>query len=395
MKLSWGAASHVGMVRQQNEDAYVAESNVFAVADGMGGHNAGEVASALAVDGLRRAAAAGFSAAEGLVAAINTTNATIHEASGGLSEQRGMGTTLTALVPLPATDGEPQRVVVANVGDSRIYLWRGDELKQVSADHSYVQELLSEGLITAEEARIHPRRNIVTRALGIEGDVNADSWVLPMVVGDRYVLCSDGLVDEVDDEEIATILRTSINPQVAADHLVRVANEHGGRDNTTVVVVDILADTADVISQDTTQDTSGTRTTPTESSAASPSDAAAHVAASARPRRMLVAVALVAVLALGVLSAVGWYARGGYFVGFAGQGDQAQLVVFKGRTENILWFRPTIEIDSGVERQAIFPSLADDIDDQPKYDSLARAEAYVNSIRDVIEAQKPAAGDGT
>ena len=395
MKLSWGAASHVGMVRQQNEDAYVAESNVFAVADGMGGHNAGEVASALAVDGLRRAAAAGFSAAEGLVAAINTTNATIHEASGGLSEQRGMGTTLTALVPLPATDGEPQRVVVANVGDSRIYLWRGDELKQVSADHSYVQELLSEGLITAEEARIHPRRNIVTRALGIEGDVNADSWVLPMVVGDRYVLCSDGLVDEVDDEEIATILRTSINPQVAADHLVRVANEHGGRDNTTVVVVDILADTADVISQDTTQDTSGTRTTTTESSAASPSDAAAHVAASARPRRMLVAVALVAVLALGVLSAVGWYARGGYFVGFAGEGDQAQLVVFKGRTNHILWFRPTIEIDSGVARQAIFPSLADDIDDQPKYDSLARAEAYVNSIRDVIEAQKPAAGDGT
>ena len=395
MKLSWGAASHVGMVRQQNEDAYVAESNVFAVADGMGGHNAGEVASALAVDGLRRAAAAGFSAAEGLVAAINTTNATIHEASGGLSEQRGMGTTLTALVPLPATDGEPQRVVVANVGDSRIYLWRGDELKQVSADHSYVQELLSEGLITAEEARIHPRRNIVTRALGIEGDVNADSWVLPMVVGDRYVLCSDGLVDEVDDEEIATILRTSINPQVAADHLVRVANEHGGRDNTTVVVVDILADTADVTSQGTAQYTSATSTTPPESSAPSPGEPAAHVAASARPRRMLVAVALVAVLALGVLSAVGWYARGGYFVGFAGQGDQAQLVVFKGRTENILWFRPTIEIDSGVVRQEIFPSLADDIDDLPKYDSLARAEAYVNSIRDVIAAQKPAAGDGT
>ena len=383
MKLAWGAASHVGMVRQQNEDAFVAEGNVFAVADGMGGHNAGEVASALAVEGLRRAAAAGFSAAEGLIAAINTTNATIHEASGGLSEQRGMGTTLTALVPLPATDGEPQRVVVANVGDSRIYLWRGNELKQVSADHSYVQELLSEGLITAAEARIHPRRNIVTRALGIEGDVNADSWVLPMVVGDRYVLCSDGLVDEVDDDEIAAILRASTNPQVAADHLVRVANDHGGRDNTTVVVVDILADTAT------------TSTTLPESSAASPGDAAAHVLGSARPRRVLVGVALVAVLALSVLSAVGWYARDGYFVGFAGQGEQAQLVVFKGRANHILWFRPTIEIDSGVARQEIFPSLADDIDDQPKYDSLARAEAYVNSIRDVIAAQKPAAGDGT
>jgi len=383
MKLAWGAATHVGMVRQQNEDAFVAEGNVFAVADGMGGHNAGEVASALAVEGLRRAAAAGFSAAEGLVAAINTTNATIHEASGGLSEQRGMGTTLTALVPLPATDGEPQRVVVANVGDSRIYLWRGNELKQVSADHSYVQELLSEGLITAAEARIHPRRNIVTRALGIEGDVNADSWVLPMVVGDRYVLCSDGLVDEVDDAEIAAILRASTNPQVAADHLVQVANNHGGRDNTTVVVVDILGDTAT------------TSTTVPESSAPSPGDVAAHVVASARPRRVLVGVALVAVLALGVLSAIGWYARDGYFVGFAGQGEQAQLVVFKGRANHILWFRPTIEIDSGVARQEIFPSLADDIDDQPKYDSLARAEAYVNSIRDVIAAQKPAAGDGT
>ena len=383
MKLAWGASSHVGMVRQQNEDAFVAESNVFAVADGMGGHNAGEVASALAVEGLRRAAAAGFSAAEGLIAAINTTNATIHEASGGLSEQRGMGTTLTALVPLPATDGEPQRVVVANVGDSRIYLWRGNELKQVSADHSYVQELLSEGLITAAEARIHPRRNIVTRALGIEGDVNADSWVLPMVVGDRYVLCSDGLVDEVDDAEIAAILRASTNPQVAADHLVRVANDHGGRDNTTVVVVDILGDTAT------------TSTTVPESSAPSPGEPAAHVAASARQRRVLVGVALVAVLALSVLSAVGWYARDGYFVGFAGQGEQAQLVVFKGRANHILWFRPTIEIDSGVARQEIFPSLADDIDDQPKYDSLARAEAYVNSIRDVIAAQKPAAGDGT
>ena len=383
MKLAWGAATHVGMVRQQNEDAFVAEGNVFAVADGMGGHNAGEVASSLAVEGLRRAAAAGFSAAEGLVTAINTTNATIHEASGGLSEQRGMGTTLTALVPLPAADGEPQRVVVANVGDSRIYLWRGNELKQVSADHSYVQELLSEGLITAAEARIHPRRNIVTRALGIEGDVNADSWVLPMVVGDRYVLCSDGLVDEVDDAEIAAILRASTNPQVAADHLVQVANNHGGRDNTTVVVVDILGDTAT------------TSTTVPESSAPSPGEPAAHVAASARQRRVLVGVALVAVLALGVLSAIGWYARDGYFVGFAGQGEQAQLVVFKGRANHILWFRPTIEIDSGVARQEIFPSLADDIDDQPKYDSLARAEAYVNSIRDVIAAQKPAAGDGT
>ncbi len=129
----------------------------------------------------------------------------------------GFNTTLTALVPLAATESEPQRLVVANVGDSRAYLLRGSELKQVSADHSYVQELLTEGLITADEARVHPRRNIVTRALGIEGDVNADSWTLPMVIGDRYILCSDGLVDEVDDNHIELILRSCPDPQQAAD----------------------------------------------------------------------------------------------------------------------------------------------------------------------------------
>ena len=223
-------------------DAFVAETNVFVVADGMGGHNAGEVASALAVQGMRNAAGNGFSSAESVVSAINAANAEIHRASGGPTDQRGMGTTLTAVVPLPAAGAEPQRMVVANVGDSRVYLLRGGELKQVSSDHSYVQELLTEGYISAAEARVHPRRNIVTRALGIEGNVNADSWVLPMVVGDRYVLCSDGLVDEVEDEQIAHMLRETPDPQIAADRLVAAANDNGGRDNVTVVVVDVVTD---------------------------------------------------------------------------------------------------------------------------------------------------------
>ena len=394
-RLRWGSATHEGQLRAQNEDHAHAGDSLFVVADGMGGHLAGEVASEMAVTRLAMRLPAGVdNTLDDLVAAVNEANVEIYNGSINNVAQSGMGTTVTAIaVVTDPIDGKA--LGIANVGDSRIYVLRHGKLRQVTVDHSFVQELVAEGAITRAEARVHPRRNIVTRALGIEPTVRVDSWTMRIIRGDRFVLCSDGLVDEVDDEEIATILRTSINPQVAADHLVRVANEHGGRDNTTVVVVDILADRADVISQDTTQDTSGTRTTPTESSAASPSDAAAHVAASARPRRVLVAVALVAVLALGVLSAVGWYACGGYFVGFAGEGDQAQLVVSKARTNHILWFRPTIEIDSGVERQAIFPSLADDIDDQPKYDSLARAEAYVNSIRDVIAAQKPAAGDGT
>lgn len=246
MKLQWGSASHVGMMRQQNEDAFIAEEGIFAVADGMGGHNAGEVASALAISGILDASRAGFSTAAALAEAVNQANQSIHRASGGASDQRGMGTTLTALAPLRDGATEPDRVIVANVGDSRVYLYRSGELKQISVDHSYVQELLSEGLISPSEARDHPRRNIVTRALGIDGEVHADTWVVPMVVGDRYVLCSDGLVDEVDDEQIAEILGSGVKAQVAAEQLVNAANEHGGRDNITVVVVDIVADDATV-----------------------------------------------------------------------------------------------------------------------------------------------------
>lgn len=366
MKLVWGAASHVGMLRQQNEDAFIAEANVFAVADGMGGHNAGEVASALAIAGLQQAANVGFTSAASLVTAINGANETIHQASGGPSEHRGMGTTLTALVPLPDTDGEPPRVVVANVGDSRAYLWRGNELKQVSADHSYVQELLSEGLITAAEARTHPRRNIVTRALGIEGDVNADAWVLPMVVGDRYVLCSDGLVDEVDDDQIALILRSQVHPQGAANQLVQMANDNGGRDNITVVVVDIVDEVtavAPLVEPNTPRPPRKFRV------------------------RLLVATAVIIVMAAATITAVGSYARGGYFVGFDGRGQDARLVVFKGRTRQILWFNPTVQLDSGVRRLNVFPALADDIDDTPSYESLEKATAYVNSIRGVVDEQ--------
>ena len=366
--LVWGAASHVGMLRQQNEDSFVAQADVFVVADGMGGHNAGEVASALAVQSMREAALVGFSSVDAVVTAVNTANAAIHRASGGPSEQRGMGTTLTAVVPLASTESEPQRMVVANVGDSRVYLWRGGELKQISADHSYVQELLTEGYITAEEARVHPRRNIVTRALGIEGDVNADSWVLPMLAGDRYLLCSDGLVDEVDDEQIADVLRRQTHPQNAADTLVAAANSNGGRDNITVVIVDVVVESQPV-------------------SVVTPETPPAP-----RRRKLLVAASAIIAIALAVVTAVGWYARGGYFVGFDGRGDDAALVVFKGRPQQILWFTPTIHLDSGVTRSEVFPALADDIDEKPTYERPERAVAYVNSIRDVVKAQSSEAG---
>ena len=141
----------------------------------------------------------------------------------------------------PVVPAEPsEALVLANVGDSRTYLFRHGRLRRVTVDHSYVQELVATGHITEAEARDHPRRNIITRALGIEPEVRVDWWTLPLISGDRFLLCSDGLVDEVDEVDIAATLTLESDPQVAADRLVDKANEAGGRDNITVVVVDVL-----------------------------------------------------------------------------------------------------------------------------------------------------------
>ncbi len=275
-QLRWGAATDAGRVRESNEDAYLVEPMVFAVADGMGGHQAGEVASAMAVDVLRQRLLDGAPSVEVLVAAVVEANAAIFQTARRNSAQMGMGTTITVLAVLPAdTTGasatpdhldevadegdtgretgddppaappappapEPTRLGLANVGDSRTYLVRGGTLTRATIDHSYVQELLATGHLTEDEARNHPRRNIVTRALGIEPNVRVDSWVLPLVRGDRFVLCSDGLVDEIDDTRIADIVAGAADPQAAAEQLVAAALEQGGRDNVTVVVVDVV-----------------------------------------------------------------------------------------------------------------------------------------------------------
>ena len=238
--LSIGAATHVGRVRTGNEDAFIAEPLVVGVADGMGGHQAGEVASAIAVQMMRDRLGQGAPSLEAATAAVVAANTAIFKGARDNAEQRGMGTTLTALIVLADDAASVRRFVLLNVGDSRTYLLRGGRLRRVTVDHSYVQELVSTGHITEVEARTHPRRNIVTRALGIESTVRVDSWVLPFVKGDRFLLCSDGLVDEVDDREIAEVMAAHRDAQRAAEALVEAANRHGGRDNTTVVVVDVL-----------------------------------------------------------------------------------------------------------------------------------------------------------
>jgi len=332
VKLKWGATTDVGMVRQQNEDDFCAEENLFVVADGMGGHNAGEVASALAIATVRSGARGGIFTAEQFRELVQQANTAIYTASLDDSTQSGMGTTLTAMAVVP---GEEPAVLVANVGDSRTYLFRHGVLSRVSVDHSYVQELVNEGIITPEEARVHPRRNIVTRAMGIDRNVQVDVFHQLVRTGDRILLCSDGLVDEVADSDIGQVLADHSNPQEAAEALVMVANANGGRDNTTVIVVDIVDDISEPVPVPIADITTTVPTTPPD---ATTSLTTPILRKALRPGVIAFWSALVFIV-LSASTVLGVYARSGYFVGFDSNDN---VTIYQGRVGGVLWFQPTV-----------------------------------------------------
>lgn len=242
------AATHVGQIREGNEDAYLCRDGLYFVADGMGGHSAGEVASDIAVttlsELLSKVVHNGLTA-DDLAAAVRHANTAILTEAMRDRAKAGMGTTLTGLA---VADSERRRALVANVGDSRTYLWRHGELRQITKDHSHVQSLVDRGAITRAEARVHYQRNIVLRAMGIDPDLDVDVFELDIEDGDRFIVCSDGLVDEADDDAIEIAIRTSSGPEDLAQALVTLANDNGGRDNVTVVVVDFSDGPAPVAS---------------------------------------------------------------------------------------------------------------------------------------------------
>lgn len=229
-----GVATDVGNLRSHNEDAALAEQKVFAVADGMGGHAAGEVASAIAVESLRELAARQELSPDDITEVLATANRRILEAAENEPAQRGMGTT-AAGVAVVSADGP--HWAVFNVGDSRVYRVFEGEIELVTVDHSEVQELVDAGIITEEEAGLHPLRNIVTRSLGAPEPPVPDLWVLPPHPGERFVICSDGLSNELSADDILALVSEAGDPQAAADALVRAAVDAGGRDNVTAVVV--------------------------------------------------------------------------------------------------------------------------------------------------------------
>jgi serine/threonine protein phosphatase PrpC len=231
----WHAAStSPGQVRRVNEDSYIAQPPLFAVADGMGGHSAGDLASRLAIDAMALAGRLHPLSVEGVLEALDGANRAIVTYEG----VRGMGTTITGLALLETPGGD--RLMVFNVGDSRVYRLSTGILEQLTVDHSEVQELVQAGVITRDQARIHPRRNIVTRALGTSPPSRPDYWLLSATPGDRYLICSDGLYSELPDEHIASLLANAGSPPATADALVAAAEVAGGHDNITVIVVDVV-----------------------------------------------------------------------------------------------------------------------------------------------------------
>lgn len=351
----FASATDTGNLRPQNEDSAYCDAQFFVVADGMGGHNAGEIASAIACTKAAEATRDGrVGSLEDLARFVTDANAAIFDAATTTTGQHGMGTTITALAIF---DGPTPTVGVANVGDSRTYLLRGGQLQQVSVDHSYVQELIVQGYVSKEEARTHPQRNIVTRALGIDRAVNVDTFLINSAPGDRFMLCSDGLVDEIDDATIETIMRTTSESTDCARALVTAAKAAGGRDNITVVVVDLITAPVDTSTSPLVPSVSGD---------------------------LVGGLVVLALFALLVVVGVWRSARDGYSVVFEDDTASANVVVLNGPPDGVWWFDPSIKEVSPLTRSQLLDAFVADIERVRTFDSLEDARRFVDGIAKAV-----------
>jgi protein phosphatase len=405
-RLRWGSATDVGRVRQDNEDSVFASPELFVVADGMGGHRGGEVASHLATRTLEEDFGPDVEprSTDELVRVVQKANEVVVSEATDNPDLTGMGTTLCALA-LVDGDGD-QRLAIVNVGDSRAYLLKGDELDQITDDHSLVATLERQGRLTADEAAVHPQRNILTRALGIDARVMVDSWEVRPIVGDRYVICSDGLFNEVDENKIAATLRKLADPGEAAHELVRLANEGGGRDNITLVVVDVVADEAEAAPEVEGAEGDASRVISAVSGEARATGHTGPVAPkeTTRERRereraerrsltrggrprftwrvLLFIVAVLAVIGV-VVAAITYYAQDTYYVGFDGDA----VVIYRGRPGGVLWIRPELVERSGLTRQTVPSSAVDDITAGKLEPTRDDAHRYLANLADEMADQ--------
>ena len=263
---SYAVASDTGRRRRRNEDNYVVAPPLFGVADGMGGAQAGEVASKLAASALEGGTTEDLGGPARVDALIQEANRRIFDRASTDPTASGMGTTMTvALV-------EGMRVVIGHVGDSRAYLVRGDSMEQLTEDHSLVNELVKSGKLTEEEAHIHPQRSVITRAVGTDPNVDVDAFTIDAEDGDVFLICSDGLTDMVGDVDILELVdRNRDDLEKAVRALVQFANKEGGEDNITAVAFRISAD-SEPVSEDTVEMPALTDEKPNEQNDVEPPD---------------------------------------------------------------------------------------------------------------------------
>ena len=414
-----GSATDVGRRRQSNQDMVLETGSLFAVADGMGGHHGGEVAAQTAVQALREA----FErqpTMDGFERAIEEANAAVADQARSAAELRNRGPTLTAVAVVPDDSGD--LVAVANIGDSRAYLFRDGELTQLTEDHSVPQELFRQGQLTEAEAASDPRRNMLTRVLGPSFGTGPDMQNLVPFTGDRLLLCSDGLYNEVPDADIGRVLRTKAEPAEAARTLVEMANRHGGSDNISVVVVDVVDDggrskaaSAKVAGEHRPprsappDDPASTRTSglmtaeernlelrrlarsePDDLAGPVPwqSDTSPHVheLPSRRVTGRVLAFLLLVLLVLGAAGgAIAFYARGAYFVGL----DEGRVTIFKGRPGGLLFFQPTVEERTSLTQAQVPAARADDVEAGHEVATLGEARRYVRRLEQATAPTVP------
>ncbi|MGH2546502.1 MAG: Stp1/IreP family PP2C-type Ser/Thr phosphatase, partial [Actinomycetota bacterium] len=368
-----GARTDVGRVREGNEDSYMVREPLFAVADGMGGHQGGEVASKLALDTLREA-----TDGTALAQAVQDANRAVFEQAGRDPALAGMGTTLTAFL----AEGDTLRL--AHVGDSRAYLLRDGDLQRITTDHTVVEGLVEKGELTAQEATIHPQRSILTRAIGVDGEVVVDQASIQPRPGDRLLLCSDGLTGMVDEATIQRILEEYADPQAAAEALVDAANEAGGQDNITAVVVDVADAEPDPHAQ----------ATPTETVSAEPRRTE-RFAVGERCRRwpwkaLAWTVAVLVLIGGGLFAAKRLFVDRQWFVGVSG----ANVALYRGIPAEPLG----LDLSTLVEETAIpadqTTQLAEyrDLEEGITAESEEEARSIIAQIQADVDAQQPPPG---
>ncbi|MBI3647783.1 MAG: Stp1/IreP family PP2C-type Ser/Thr phosphatase [Actinobacteria bacterium] len=356
MRIRAGYATDIGKVRDGNEDSFLAEHPLYAVADGMGGHLGGEVASHLALETLERLSEEGR---EDLSERIRRANDAVFERSVRDRNVSGMGTTLTAAV----VAGD--ELHLAHVGDSRAYLLRAGDLRRLTEDHTLVARMVKAGEITQGEAEVHPHRNVLTRAVGTEPDVDVDESRVALLDGDRILLCTDGLTGMVPEQQLRAILESEPDPQQAAHRLVKAANRAGGVDNTTVVLLDVHGDD------------------PSEDPARDARPGVPRALGSAARRYGLRAGMVVAIVAA-LLVALRVYADRQWYVGEHG----GHVAVYQGIPATFGGFRFShVSIDTDIDAaQAEALPLYADLASGITANNLQEAQAIVDQIRRDVRA---------